>query len=77
VVPGPFPTVPPPRGDATYGAAATAAATPVRFAGGPWHGRRARYVHVADLTPMPCPGGRYVFREQEPDGTVVYAFAAA
>jgi len=76
VVPGPFPTVPPPRRDATYGAAATAATTPVRFAGGPWQGRRARYVHVADLTPMPCPGGRYVFREQEPDGTVVYAFAA-
>src|SRR5262249_40943586 len=59
-----------------YGAPVTDRTTPVRFAGGPWHGHRARYVHVRDLTPMPCTGGRYCFRELEPDGTVVYAFAA-
>jgi hypothetical protein len=76
MVPGSVPSAPPPRGPGTYGAAATATTTPVRFAGGPWHGRRARYVHVVDLRPMPCPGGRYHFREQEADGTVVYAFLA-
>jgi hypothetical protein len=49
----------------------------VRFSGGPWDGRRARYVHVVELTPMPCPGGRYVFVELESDGTAVYAFHVA
>jgi hypothetical protein len=64
------------RDDAAYGVPATAATTPVRFAGGPWDGRRARYVDVVRPTPMPCPGGRYWPREWEPDGTIVYAFTA-
>jgi hypothetical protein len=65
------------RSEAVYGAPATASTTLVRFAGGPWDGRRARYVHVVELTPMPCPGGRYVFREFEADGTAVYSFTVA
>lgn len=63
--------------EVAYGAPATASTTPVRFSGGPWDGRRARYVHVVELTPMPCPGGRYVFVELESDGTAVYAFHVA
>ena len=31
---------------------------------------------TAATTPMRCPDGRYCFRELEPDGTAVYAFAA-
>jgi hypothetical protein len=65
------------RAASAYGAPVAAATTRVRFVGGPWDGHRARYVHVRDLTPMACPGGRYWFRELEPDGTVVYAFATA
>jgi hypothetical protein len=76
IVPDDSASAAPSGDDDVYGARATATTTPVRFAGGPWAGRRARYVHVVDLTPMPCPGGRYRFRELEPDGTVVYAFAA-
>jgi len=64
-------------GEPAYGVPARAATTtPVRFAGGPWHGRRARYVDVREPTPMPCPGGRYCPGEPEADGTIVYAFAA-
>jgi len=65
------------RAEAAYGDPATASTTPVRFAGGPWDGRRARYVHVVELTPMACPGGCYAFCELDADGTAVYSFDVA
>jgi hypothetical protein len=48
--------------------------TVIRFAGGPWAGRRGRYVHAGELTPMACPGGLYRYAGHDRDGTAVYAF---
>jgi hypothetical protein len=51
--------------------------TVIRFAGGPWHDRRGRYVHAGELTPMACPGGLYRYAQHDRDGTAVYAFDGA
>jgi hypothetical protein len=46
----------------------------VKFFGGPWDGKGARYFGLTEYPAMAATGGRYVFLEVDDDGSVVYVF---